>query len=52
MEAWQGILSERSVAAMPECHYLTVGNYHIDAEGKRLYAREIKHGLEEDGVTL
>lgn len=53
IEAWQGILLERSVMAalIPESYYKKVGSYQVDVEGKQLYAWETTHQLEEDGVT-
>lgn len=53
IEAWQGILLERSVIAVliPESYYKKAGSYQADVEGKRLYAWETTHQLEEDGVT-
>ncbi len=50
-EAWQGTIKERSMMSGPETFYMKVGGYQVDAEGKRLYAWETTHRLDQDGVS-
>jgi hypothetical protein len=51
VEAWQGILKERSMMAGPETFSMKVGGYQLDPEGNRLYVWETTHQLGQDGVT-